>query len=139
MARRTFLVAALVGVLASNAATQTPQPAATSAFAQSLALRLDRVIADQTHPMMAWLAQTNPASYSAQGALRLKLALRAASADGAIAKDLGQTLIFGGDLALHPFPIALNLRDVSSGDYRVAGELRDGDVALKTFDVPVKL
>ncbi len=109
------------------------------AFMRSLAFRPDRVIADSSHALMAWLAQTEPVAYTASGALRLQLALQTVGADARVVKDLGTTLIFGGDLAAHPFPVNVNVAGVADGDYQYVAELRDGTTLIRTFRVPVKL
>ena len=127
----------------------TAQPAATpaaadvapasTAFGQSLALRMDRVVADQTHALEGWLAQTSPVAYSASGALRLTLALYSSDKEPKLVKNLGQTLIFGGNLASQPFPISINAQGVADGVYQYAAEVRDGDTVLKSFSIPVRL
>jgi poly(3-hydroxybutyrate) depolymerase len=114
-------------------------PAAQAAFGQSLALRMDRLIADPTHSLMGWLAQTSPVPHASQGALRLKVALHTTGSDAKLVKNVGETLIFGGNLATQPFPISISLQNVPDGDYQYAAELRDGDTLLKTFSIPVKL
>ena len=109
-----------------------------AAFAQSLAFRADRLIADSTHAAMGWLAGTEPVSYRAQGALRLRLTLRATGSD-VVARDLGDTLIFGGNLATHPFPVNINLRGVPNGDYEYVADVGEGETSIRTLTVPVKL
>ena len=123
---------------AQPASTPFPEPLQTL-FAQSLALRTDRIVADQSHPLQAWLAQTSPVSYSSTGALHLTLALYSTDKEPKLIKNLGQTLIFGGNLANQPFPISINLQGVPDGSYQYAAELRDGDTVLKSFSVPVRL
>jgi poly(3-hydroxybutyrate) depolymerase len=118
--------------------TATAMPAANTPFAQSLALRPDRIVADPTHPAMVWLAQSSPVTYSSRGPLRLTMTLRPADA-GAAVKELGETLILGGNLAEHPFPISINLQGVVDGSYAYAAELRDGDTLIERFDVPIRL
>ena len=115
------------------------QAAAPDAFGQSLALRMDRVIVDPTHSSMGWLAQTSPVPYTSQGALRLSLELRTTDAAPKVAKALGRTLIFGGNLATFPFPVPVNLQGVPDGDYQYAAEVRDGETLLRSFQIPVKL
>lgn len=113
-------------------------PDIRAAFGQSLAFRSDRLIVDPTHAAMGWLAQTEPVPYQAQGALRLRLTLRATGTD-AVARDLGDTLIFGGNLATHPFPVNINLRGVPDGDYQYVADIREGDTSIRSLTTPVKL
>jgi poly(3-hydroxybutyrate) depolymerase len=125
---------------APAAAPSTPatDAAARTAFGQSLAFRADRRIADQTHALMGWLAQHEPASYRSRGMLRLKLTLRIAGADGTVAKDLGETLILGGDLAARPFPVDIDARGVADGDYEYVAEVSDAGASIRTLTTPVK-
>jgi poly(3-hydroxybutyrate) depolymerase len=127
----------------SATATQSdaapPAASSLSAFGQSLALRMDRIIADPTHSLMGWLAQNNPVAYSSTGALRLTLALYSTDKEPKLVKNAGETLIFGGNLANQPFPISINLQGVPDGDYQYSAEVRDGDTVLKNFQIPVKL
>lgn len=131
------------GLYAQSAAPANPPEAGAAtpqaAFGQSLDLRLDRIIADPTHALMGWLAQNNPVAYSSSGALKLTLALYSTDKEPKLIKNLGQTLIFGGNLASKPFPISLNLQGVPDGDYQYSAEVRDGDIVLKSFQIPVKL
>jgi len=110
-----------------------------TAFGQSLVLRMDRIIADPAHSLMAWLAQTNFVPYTSEGALHLNLALYTTGDQPKLVKNIGQTLIFGGDLGKLPFPVSINLSGVSDGDYQYSAEVRDGDVLLKSFQISVKL
>ncbi|MEP6917414.1 MAG: dienelactone hydrolase family protein [Acidobacteriota bacterium] len=114
-----------------------PAAIAPTAFAHSLALRTDRTVADPTHPAIAWLAQSSPVAYTSRGPLQLTMTLRTAAA--VTVKDLGETLILGGNLADRPFPISINVQGVPDGDYRYWAELRDGDTVLERFEVPVTL
>ena len=112
------IVAVLCGLAAQPGSYA--QTDAQAAFSQSLALRTDRIIADQTIPLMGWLAQTQPVPYTSQGPLRLKLTLQSAGADAKPVKELGETLILGGNLASLPFPISINVQGVPDGDYQYA-------------------
>ena len=113
--------------------------AAQTAFGQSLTVRTDRIVADQTHTMVGWLAQTHPVWSTSRGALRLTLTLRTADADPTLVKNLGETLIFGGNLANQPFPFSINLQGVPDGPYHYQAEIRDGDTLLKSLEIPVRL
>ncbi len=134
-----------LGLTALTLAAQTAAPGAPSAeqaaFGQSLALRTDRVIADSTHPAMGWLAQTNPVPYSASNALRLRLALfpAAGAADQKMARDLGQFLVFGGNLADNPFPFSAKLQGLPDGDYRYVAEVWDGNTSLAKLEKNIQL
>jgi poly(3-hydroxybutyrate) depolymerase len=108
-------------------------------FSQSLAFRTDRLIADQTHGLMGWLAQSEPAPYRSGAALRLKVALHTAGAEARLVKDLSTTFIFGGNLATHPFPVNIDLRGAPDGDYQYFAELWDSATLIRSFRVPVKL
>ena len=126
-------------VVTTGALPAQSGPVAESAFAQSLALRADRVIADQTHALMVWVAQTAPVPYTSQGALRVTLTLRSTTAEGTVVKPLGDRLIFGGNLVSQPFPIAVNLGGVPDGSYRYVAEVRDGAQLLAQLETPIKL
>ncbi len=134
-------VCSTLSMSAQPAANPAPADAAApaSAFGQSLALRMDRVVADQSHSLQGWLAQTSPVSYAASGALHLTLALYSTDQEPKLVKNLGQTLIFGGNLANQPFPISINLQGVPDGAYQYSAEVRDGDTLLKSFSIPVHL
>ena len=113
--------------------------AAQTAFGRSLVVRTDRIVADQTHTMVGWLAQAHPVSYTSRGALRLALTLRTAGADPTPVKKLGETVIFGGNLVNQPFPFSINLQGVPDGHYHYLAEVRDGDTLLKSQEIPVRL
>jgi dienelactone hydrolase len=132
-----IIVAVLCGIAAQPGSYA--QTDAQTAFSQSLVLRTDRIIADQTIPLMGWLAQTQPVAYTSRGPLRLTLTLQTAGADAKPVKELGETLVLGGNLANLPFPISISAQGVPDGDYQYVGVLRDGETALKNFQVPVKL
>ena len=119
--------------------TESDRAAAQAAFGQSLALRTDRIVADQTHTLLGWLAQTHPVWYASRGALRLTLTLRTAGANPTVVKNLGETLIFGANLANHPFPFSINLQGVPDGHYLYLAEIRDGDTLLRSLEIPVRL
>jgi dienelactone hydrolase len=140
----------VVGLLAVSAIATPPfsraqapaaagDEAARIAFGQSLTFRADRRIADHGHALMGWLAQTHPAAYRSQGMLRVKLTLRATATDPRAVKDLGETLVLGGDLAARPFPIDIDARGVADGDYEYVAEVTDAGVAIRTFATPVTL
>ncbi len=144
----TLLALGLLFTFAVRAPAQAPAPApeaavpasaAQTAFAQSLVFRTDRVIADPTHPMMVWLAQTAPVSYAAPGALRLKVALYTADAAPKLVRELGETFVFGVNLASQPWPFALNLAGVANGDYQCRAEVWAGATLLGSFQVSAKL
>ena len=120
-------------------ATPGDDPAARAAFAQSLVFRAERRIADQTHVLMGWLAQTEPASYRSQGMLRVTLTLRTVGTDAKVIKDLRGTLVPGGDLAARPFPISIDARGVADGDYEFVAEVSDAGTAVRTLTTPVTL
>jgi poly(3-hydroxybutyrate) depolymerase len=132
--RRLVAGGLLVGASSFPGAQTTPQ----AAFAESLALRVDRVIADPSHSLMGWLAQSAPVSYTSEGALRLEMTLQTVGADAKVVKKVSETLIFGGNLASHPFPVPINAQGVSDGDYQYAADVRDGEAVLRSFQIPVK-
>jgi len=135
-----LVVYALLGISLSLLHAQTtPAADAQTAFGQSLALRMDRIIADQTHSHQGWLAQNDPVSYTSLGALKLNVALYTTGDQPKLVKNLGETLVFGGNLANLPFPISIDLQGVPDGDYQYSAEVRDGDALLKSFYIPVKL
>ena len=134
--RRWLAVTAMA--LALWAAAPALQTAET-AFGQSLMFRADRVIVDPTHPAVAWLGQSRPEPYRSTGALRLRVTLRRDQPDTPLAKDLGETVIFGGNLAEHPVPINVNLTGVADGDYEYVAEITDGPVRVALRRLKVKL
>jgi poly(3-hydroxybutyrate) depolymerase len=125
-------------ILHPRTSAQTPTDAAT-AFAQSLVLRTDRIVADQTIPLMGWLGQTNPVAYTSQGPLRVKMTLETAGTEPKAVKNLGETLVLGGNLVSLPFPISINAQGVPDGDYQYTAEIRDGEAVIRRIQVPVKL
>ncbi len=123
---------------AQEASVPASAPAA-AAFARSLALRSDRVVADSTHAAFGWLAQTSPVSYASKSALQLKLTLAPETGASAPVKALGTFTIFGTNLAETPFPFSADLAGVPDGPYRYVAEVWDGDTSLAKLEKPVVL
>src|SRR5687767_14256697 len=69
-----LVVGACLCVAAPLASAQSAPAAAspTPEFGASLALRMDRIVADSTRPIYGWLSQTNPVAFTSKGALQLK-------------------------------------------------------------------
>lgn len=135
-----FLCAVLTSPLAAQAPAAAPaavQPAPT--FAQSLALRTDRGVADSTRATYGWLTQTAPVAYTSKGALQLKLALAPWDGEAKPVKALGTFTIYGGDLAGSPAPFSADLRGVPDGFYRYVAEIFDGETSLVKLERPVVL
>ncbi|MEO5961336.1 MAG: hypothetical protein ABIZ49_10870 [Opitutaceae bacterium] len=117
----------------SSADAQSADVASTpphAAFAQSLALRTDRVVADSSRAAFGWLAQTSPVAYAAKGALQLKVSLVAWEGEPKPVKELGTFAIYGGDLAANPFPFQVNLSGTPDGYYRYQAEVFEGDTSV---------
>lgn len=130
----------LLGVSSLLAQTPTADAApAHAAFAQSLALRTDRVVADSSHPVFGWLTQTSPTAYTSKGALRLKVTLGPWSGEGAPLKELGASTVFGGDLTATPFPFSVDVHGVADGYYRCVAEVIEGDATLAKLSRPLVL
>lgn len=134
------LLALLGCCLAIGPAGSAQEPAAAhAAFAQSLALRTDRVVADSSRPMLGWVTQTSPVAFTAKGALRLKLALAPMEGEAKLVKELGTFTIYGGDLASAPFAFSTDLRGVADGNYRYLAEISDGATSIAKLERPVVL
>lgn len=141
---RISFFALLVGVTAPNGvlvpcSNAQEAPAPHAAFAQSLALRLDRVVADSDRMMIGWLAQTIPVAHTSNGALRLKVSLAPWEGDAKPVKELGSFTVYGGDLSTSPFPFSPDLRGVSDGFYRCIAQVFDGENALVKLERPLVL
>jgi poly(3-hydroxybutyrate) depolymerase len=134
----------LVALLASAARGQTAAPATPaaptpSAFASSLALRTDRIVADSSRVAMGWLAQTSPVAFTSKGALRLEVALAPWEPEAKGLKKLGNFTIFGGDLAKNPFPFTVDVSGSADGYYRYVAEVFDGETSVAKLEAPVVL
>jgi poly(3-hydroxybutyrate) depolymerase len=141
--KRTFalVVASWLG-LASVVFAQAPAADAApahAAFAQSLALRTDRVVADSAHLVFGWLTQTSSTAYTSKGALRLRVTVGPWSGEGAPIKEVGTLTVFGGDLAARPFPFSVDLHDVADGYYRCVAEVVDGEATIAKLSRPLVL
>lgn len=116
-----------------------PDAAAPSAFAQSLTLRMDRVVADSTHTAYGWLGQSATADYKSKGALKLKLALLTDEATPKPVKELGTFTVFGANLAANPFPFPVEFSGAPDGHYRCVAEVWDGDEKLAVLEKHIVL
>lgn len=137
-----ILTQTLLAQTAAPAPTSTSAPAVTTAaptFAQSLAFRTDRIVADSTLPAMGWLTQTAPVAYAAKGALRLKLSLAAWDGDAKPLKELGTFTVYGGDLGANPFPVSAHVRGTADGYYRYVAEIFEGEASLVRLERQVVL
>ncbi len=125
-------------LLAQAPAAESAAPHA--AFAQSLALRSDRVVVDSSRPALGWLAQTSAVGYSAKGALKLKLALAPFEGEATKpVKDLGTFTVYGADLASTPMPFSVDIRGMADGYYRYFAEVLEGDVSIAKLEKHVVL
>lgn len=124
---------------AQEAPAAPPAAPAHATFAQSLALRTDRVVADSTRLAFGWLAQTSPAAYTSKGALRLKISLAPWEGDAKPLKEFGTFTLFGGDLAATPYPFSFDPRGAADGYYRLQAEIIDGDATIATLTKPLVL
>ncbi|MEO5961674.1 MAG: dienelactone hydrolase family protein [Opitutaceae bacterium] len=133
--------ACLCGVASPLVSAQsTPAAAApASEFAASLALRMDRIVADSTRPIHGWLTQTSPVAYTSKGALQLKVVLAPWEGEVKPVKEIGAFTVYGGNLGSAPAPFISDLRGVPDGFYRCVAELRDGDVPIAKFERPLVL
>lgn len=131
-------VLSLGGAFAVNVRSEAAASAPT-AFAQSLALRTDRIVADSSRVTFGWLTQTTPAAYAAKGALRLKLTLVPWEGDAKAVKELGAFTVYGGDLAASPFPFSADVHAVADGFYRYIAEVSDGETSLAKLEKAVVL
>lgn len=136
-----LLLAAIVAVALPRGFAQEAAAGAAAAptFPHSLALRIDRNVADSERPAFGWLAQTVPVAYTAKGALRLKVALAPWEGDAKPIKELGAFPIYGGDLAASPFPFALDLHGVADGYYRYIVEVWEGETSLAKLEKQVAI
>lgn len=136
--RKLFALLGSIALFAPVARAQTDVPAPIS-FAQSLALRTDRTVADSSHTAVGWLAQTSAVTYAAKGALRLKLTLAPWEGETTPVKELGTLTIYGGDLAKNPFPFSADVGGVADGYYRYIAEVWDGETSVGKLEQPVVL
>ncbi|HUR60722.1 MAG TPA: hypothetical protein VM029_23580, partial [Opitutaceae bacterium] len=139
-----YLLVLVGGCLLSVRALLAQAPAtdaapAHAAFAQSLALRTERVVADSSRPAFAWLTQTTPASYAAKGALQLRVSLVSWEGEPKPVKELATFTVYGGNLGATPFPFHVSLRDIPDGYYRCHAEVVDGDTTIATLTRPLVL
>jgi poly(3-hydroxybutyrate) depolymerase len=144
MIRNSFITAAVLPLLAIAAilvtAAQTIAPTgAKQQFLQSLLLRPERFIVDSSHPLIVWLSQSNPAGYSPNSTLKMKLSLFPATGNAAAVKTLGTFDIYSHSLVEKPFAASADLEGVPDGGYRIVAEILDGDESIGTVDKPVQL
>lgn len=136
--RHAIIVCVAAASLVAGTARSKAQSAAVE-FGSSLAFRPDRIVVDSAHTAFAWLAQTAPVAYRSTSALQLTLTLRRPDPSAVVVKELGTTRIFGGDLATHPFPVAIDLHGLADGDYEYLAVVRDGDATLASLGARVRL
>jgi poly(3-hydroxybutyrate) depolymerase len=125
-------------------------------FIDSLSLRPTKIISDSTLPSIVWLTQNSQAAYRPAGAVKIKLSLfaepapqaaggRGAAANPQIAadakpvKELGVSDVYPRDIVQKPAGISIDATGVPDGNYRLVGEIIDGDAALTKVDTSIWL
>ncbi len=104
-------------------------------YACSLALRVDRIVADTSLPFVARVAQFYAAPYRPAGGMSLRASL---FNDGG-ARAIATVLMPERDLIEQPFGLAAELGDVPDGAYRLRAELLEAGTVLATLEQPVQL
>jgi poly(3-hydroxybutyrate) depolymerase len=129
----------VASLVATPSQAESDRTAAQAAFGRSLSFRSERRIVDQTHATIGWLAQHRAAPYTSKEALRLTLAIYSRGQEPKLVRNLGEVLVFSGNLAEHPRPIDVNLRGVADGDYEYHATIREGESVLAALRAPVML
>src|SRR5581483_7706016 len=107
-----------------------------AAYAASLVIRTDHVVADSTKPFTARLEQIFLPAIELTHAVSVDVTLGPPPRPGAPAPDNGAARALGTfdgvgrDLRESPFPFEVDLRQVPDGTYELAAGIHDGDRAL---------
>jgi poly(3-hydroxybutyrate) depolymerase len=135
-----LLFPAIAALAAQPPAQDTPSPEQQkAAFAKSLVLRTDKVLADSDLPIMGWLAQNKSAAFKPVTGLRLKLALMPQKAGEKAVRELGTVDIAVRDFVDKPARFAVNTFGVPDGKYRLVAEVLDGEAKLVSLEKPIVL
>ena len=99
-------------------------------FAWSVALRPQRLVVEQSRPMVIDLAQYYAAAYQPAAAMRLRVSLHTVGRESREFKQIGTFDAPSRDLVAEPFRFEARLSGVPDGSYRLTAELMEGDSVL---------